>query len=340
MPQISKVRLLPLLAVVLALNPGIAPPLFAQQETGSIIGQLRVVRGTSPPERVLVTLQARGATLNTVYSDSQGRFMFSYLPANTYHVLVNSDDFLPVHELVKLNPAVDHRVLVHIMLTPKENPLPDNSRATASGANPHLVDVAVYTNRFPKPVKKEYEQGLKAEKKGKIDEAIQHYRKTITLAPEHYPARNNLGSAYVSRGEFAAAQTQFEEVIRLNESDAAGYFNLGNVFLITQRYDDALGPIQEGLRKQPDHPFGHFLLGTLYGRLGRLLECEHSLREALRLDPTMSKPHLELVNLYLRQQRNSDAITELRQFVEIFPTDPLAAKAKEVLARLEGPPAR
>ncbi len=313
-------------------------PLFAQLERGTIVGQLRVAKSTTPPPRTLVALEARGAILGSTYSDSEGRFAFVSLIANTYYLVVDAEGFMPVREQARFNPSVDRNLILRITLIPKEAPQPRGT--LLEGANPHVVSVEDFLSRFPKLVQSAYQKGLKAEKKGKPDEAIGHYRRVIGLAPDFYPARNNLGTILMGKGEFQAAQAEFEEVIRIHQEDAAGYFNLGNVLLLTQRYDDAMGAIQEGLRKQPDHPFGHFLLGTLNGRLGRLPESEHSLREALRLDPTMSKPHLELVNLYLRQQRTADAITELRQFVEIFPSDPMTPKAKEVLARLEAAPAQ
>jgi Tfp pilus assembly protein PilF len=319
-----------------------ASRLWAQQQNdyGNIMGQIRMARGDLPANRIKVTCMTRGIMVDTTYADDNGGFHFLNLLANPYTVVINEEGYRPVEERVAVNPAVRLNNFVYITLQPlvtKENAPPTGK---IEGGNPRIVDVAAMLERYPSEVRKEYQKGLKAEQKGKPDEAILHYRKAIELAPDFYPARNNFGSLLITRADYPSAQAEFEAVIRINQNDAAAYLNLGNVFLLTQRYDDALGPIQEGLRKQPDHPFGHFLLGTLYGRMGRLPECEHSLREALRLDPTMSKPHLELVNLYLHQQRTADAITELRQFVEVFPGDPLAPKAKEVLARLEGAPAQ
>lgn len=335
MPGSSRLRLLAsaLLAAFLLL-----PTLLsAQNDLGNIIGELRMARGAQPPQRIKVTLQTRGIMVDTVYTDDNGRFFFQNLPGNPYTIVIQEEGYRPIEERVIVTPSVRTNNIVYLTLTPIEVKQEPAAEGRIEGGNPRLVDVNAMLERYPGEVRKEYQKGLKAEQKGKQDEAIEHYRKAINLAPEFYPARNNLGSLLIHKGEYPAAQAEFEAVIRINQNDAAAYLNLGNVFLLTKRYDDALGPIQEGLRKQPDHPFGHFLLGTLYGRMGRFPECENSLREALRLDPTMSKPHLELVNLYLHQQRTTDAITELRQFVEVFPTDPLTPKAKEVLTRLEAP---
>ena len=59
------------------------------------------------------------------------------------------------------------------------------------------------------------------------------------------------------------------------------------------------------------------------------------LRQSLQNDSSMSKARLELVNLYLQEHRNDEAITELKTFLKSSPNDPFAAKAQQVLSRLE-----
>ncbi len=334
MPGVSGLRLLTGLLLGGVLLP--AGSLWAQQgDYGNILGEVRVARGAQPPRRIKVTCHTRGIMVDTTYTDDNGRFHFLNLLGNLYHVVIEEEGYRPVEERVSVNPQVRANTFIYITLQPIQTEPEPTATTAIEGSNPNVVDIASFN--LSREARKEYERGRKAEQKEKHEEAIRHYRKAIELAPGFYPARNNLGSVLLAKGDYEAAQKEFEAVIRINQNDAAAYLNLGNALLLTKRYDDALGPIREGLRKQPDHAFGHFLLGTLYGRTGNLPECERSLREALRLDPTMSKPHLELVNLYLHQQRTADAITELRQFVEVFPTDPMAPQAKEVLARLEGP---
>ena len=139
----------------------------------------------------------------------------------------------------------------------------------------------------------------------------------------------------MAKADLPAAQKQFEEVVRLNQSDAEGLLNLGNLLLLTKQYDEALKNVQEGLRRAPNSAFGMFVLGSIYERTGRLVEADKALHQALDLDPKMSKVHLELVNLYLAQNNKPGATTELKAFLKDFPNDPLAPKARQVLKKLE-----
>lgn len=331
MPCIRRNPLLAGLALLLILSP----TLQAQQGgTGSIIGELHLNRGDFAG-RIFVELQLRGATLASGYSDDEGKFGFYGLGSNPYHVVIREERFFPVDQLIVLDTSISSTSMAQINLLlrqpVKTEPLPNRQE----GSNPYLIDPAEYRRRFPKNAVKEFDKGVEADKKHKPDEAIRHYEKSILLAPDFYPAHNNLGSAYLSKSDFKSAQAQFEAALKLNQSDVEACLNLANVLLMTRNYDDAMKNVEEGLRRNPNSAFGQFLLGSIYERMRKLPEAEHALREALRLDPGMSRVRLELVNVYLLQQKKPEASAELKAFLKDSPNDPLAAKAKEVFDRLE-----
>jgi tetratricopeptide (TPR) repeat protein len=306
----------------------------AQNTSGTIVGQLRVARGSFPVNPVLVSLEGRGAVINSVYSDNEGRFTFAGLPGNVYHVVISEKEYLPVRETIAMNPETGPMALVTIFLAPVEL-RNSESKLSITGGNTRLTDAAEYRN-VPKPARKEYEKGLKADKAGKLVEATQHYVKAIDLYPDFYAARNNLGTALMNRSEYSQAKEQFEKVVALNATDAASYFNLANLYILTKQAENAQLWIERGLSRQPDSALGHFLQGSLYEMTGKFKEAETSLRRSIELDPLMAKAHLALVNLYLRTKRDEHAVSELRAFLTAFPNDAFAPKAKQVLKRLEG----
>jgi tetratricopeptide (TPR) repeat protein len=322
-------RELPLLLIfVCVLHPALA----LAQQGWAIIGTVQTSHGELPDRAILVTLQFRGNTIATTFSDSEGKFSFSELLANAYHILIDDERFRPIDQIVEINPMLTTPTMVRINLTPREGL---KSIAPAPGSNPHLVNSVEFTRQIPKAAIKEFDKGTKSDKEGRIDDAIEHYQKAIRLAPQFYAAHNNLGSDYLGKSQFPEAQQQFEQVVKENPSDAAGYFNLGNLFLLTQQLDKGQQWVEQGLSKQPDSAFGHFLQGSLYARSGKPSQAEASLRRCLELDPIMSKAHLALVNLYLQQRRKDDAASELRAFLKASPDDPFVPRAKQVLQKLE-----
>jgi Flp pilus assembly protein TadD len=330
---------------------------LSAQDMGAIIGQIRISRGSFPNRRIEVNLEARGARVASTYSDDEGRFSFPGLLANLYHVIINDGEYYPIDEIVTHNPSVTRTNILSIYLTPKSdssviarpvrpgaNPHTlDNTESGRSqqpgvaGGNPYLVNLAEYSKKFPKAVIKEFDKGTKRDREGDLDSAIEHYQKALKIAPEFYPARNDLGSVYLKKGDFAAAEREFNEVLRLNPSDATAYFNLGNVALLTKRFPEGLRYVDEGLKKHPNSGTGLFIQGSLLRQTGRFLEAERALRQALAADPSLSRAHLELVNLYRQQERKGDLIAELQAFLRLFPTDPLAPRVKETLFKLGVP---
>ena len=341
MPRLAKPLRFLLLLLCAILFPPAAPRLWAQFQVGNIIGQARISRGGAPAEPIMIDLVARGAAVASTYTDGEGRFGFYAMPPNLYHLVVNDLKYQPVQVETKLNPVIAQVNIVNLILYPAEVSSTDSGagpQPAASGGNPYMVDVADYAKDFPKKAVEEFEKALKADQQGKTDEAIRGYRKVLEMAPNFYPAHNQLGVTFLRQKNFPAAQGQFEEAIKLNQADANAYFNLGNVFLLTRQYDDAQRSLEEGLRKQPNSGLGHFLLGSVYDRMGKPNEAEHNLRSAIEFDATLSSAHLELVNLYLSQKRTPEAIAELKAFLKSFPADPFAPQARQVLSRLEGSP--
>jgi tetratricopeptide (TPR) repeat protein len=305
------------------------------QDIGRVIGQIRILRGDFPPRAIMVDLQFRGATMKSVYSDSEGRFGFYELPSNLYHVIVNDDDYYAIDEEVNLNLAESAYAMVQIQLRPREKKTADPLEKQVAGSNPYIVDLAEYNKRSPKKAVKEYDKGLEAERQGKKDAAIEHYQASLKVAPDYYPAHNNLGALYLGSSDFKSAEEQLREAVRLDRNEAQAYFNLSNLLILTKRFADAQITLAQGLQRRPDSAFGNFLQGCLYDQTGMLSAAENSLQSALRLDPKMSQAHLQLVNLYLKQNRRQDAIKQLQAFLQGFPNAPSAPKAKEILSKLQ-----
>lgn len=322
--------------LVLGLALLFQPELLGQaQILGKIIGEIRLENGEFPHHQILVQLFVRGAAIDTVYSDTQGAFGFSNLNANGYRIVINEDGFYPVDEAAIVNPSSSPITTVHIVLRPREGSRKDPLDNRVSGSNPYLVAPADYNKVLPKKALKEYKRAVEAERKGKLEESIEAYREVLRIAPDFYPAHNNLGSLYLSSSDFKSAEKQFREAIRLDQNEAQAYFNLGNTMILTARYADAQNTVLEGLQRRPDSAFGDFLWGSLLGHSGKYEEAEKTLHEALRLDPSLWQVHLQLVNIYLHQDRREDAIAQLRTFLQLFPSQPAVAKAAELLHRLQ-----
>lgn len=336
MPTTARFRNAVLTAACLSLYLAVCGSALAQsrQILGSIVGRVRVSRGDTPTQRILVSLELHGSAIDSVYTDSQGTFGFHNLGPNPYVVRVKDDSYEPVQAAAVIEPdSLAPMVFVNLTLVPKG---PTQGTARPSGANPDLTDVREHASRFPKVATKEFQKGIKADALGKREEAIQHYVKAISIAPDFYAAHNNLGSDRMAKSDLPGARKEFSEVVRLNQGDAAAYFNLSNVCILMGDLPEARHYLDEGMRRQPGSALGRFLEGTLNIRLGKLSDAEEPLRQAIQLDPLMFQPRLQLVNLLLQQGRKDDAVAQLHDFVRVFPDGAYSVQAKNLLKRLQG----
>src|SRR4029077_5100411 len=76
------------------------------QVLGRIIGQVRAPSGDVPPHQIMVELRLHGGAVDTVFTDSGGRFGFSNLHPNGYRVVINDEDYYPVEERADVIPDV------------------------------------------------------------------------------------------------------------------------------------------------------------------------------------------------------------------------------------------
>src|SRR5712691_2846300 len=157
MACLFRARLRRLLSAMLAVT-ACCSAIFAQNpnDTGNIIGQVRIGGGSLPPERLLVNLTTRGLPFASSYTDDEGRFGFYNLPANPYHLTINESGYSPVDIIVAVNPAVIRTNMVQVNLTARQKV--SETRTPPAGSNPYLVDPAEYNKRYPSKATKEFEK--------------------------------------------------------------------------------------------------------------------------------------------------------------------------------------
>jgi protein O-mannosyl-transferase len=88
--------------------------------------------------------------------------------------------------------------------------------------------------------------------KGQLDMAIEQYQTALNLKPDYLEAYNNLGVAYSSIGQQDMAIKQFQIALSLQPNFAEAHFNLGHIYLNNGIIDMARREYELGLKNKPD----------------------------------------------------------------------------------------
>jgi hypothetical protein len=84
-----------------------------------------------------------------------------------------------------------------------------------------------------------YDLGIVLGRRGRIDDAIEHYRDALRVAPGHFRAHNNLGIMLAKQGRFDEAVHHYREALRLEPRFTLARHNLSRALKAKRRRERA-----------------------------------------------------------------------------------------------------
>jgi tetratricopeptide (TPR) repeat protein len=176
--------------------------------------------------------------------------------------------------------------------------------------------------------------GAIVEDRGRVEEAMRHYRESIRIQPVQHEAYNNLGSALRTLGEFDEAIAQLRRSLDVKPDYVLAYNNLGLVYHDQGEYVEAVRHFQRALEIHPDFAAAHTNLGVTLAAQGKWSEAIRHHREALRIEPDFSPAHTNLARALLQRGEIDEAIAHLSRVVELEPESDAAKQNLRAALRL------
>jgi tetratricopeptide (TPR) repeat protein len=99
---------------------------------------------------------------------------------------------------------------------------------------------------------------------GRMEEAIDHYNKAISIKQNSADNYNNRGVAYGKLGQHQRAIEDYNRAIRLKPDYAEAYFNMGNVYSELSQYQQAIENYNKAIYLKPDYLQAYGNRGTAY----------------------------------------------------------------------------
>ena len=131
--------------------------------------------------------------------------------------------------------------------------------------------------------------GIALAAKGRLDEAIENYRKAIQINPNYFEALNNLGIALAAKGRWDEAIENYHQAIQINPNFPEALNNLGNALAAKGRFDEAIENYRKAIQINPNYAEALNNLGNALAAQGRFEEAIENYRKAIQIDPNYAE---------------------------------------------------
>jgi tetratricopeptide (TPR) repeat protein len=303
---------------------------FGQQSTFDVIGNVRD-DGGKPVDGIRVSLvDDNYQTLNTVFTDSSGKFRFPGLVQGRYQLKVEPAG-KPFYErslqldlqAIRLVRPGNEPYPVDIVIKRKKDAAPERA-------------AVLFAQQVPDTARSEYERGVNSLKENKSDEAIQSLKKALLIFPDYFVALELLGTEYVKRNEFEPAVPILTHALEVNHAASKSLYALGVANLKLNHAAEAIEWLKKCADLDSSNANAYMYLGIAYGNNRELDQAESALKKAYQLGGTQAADaHLYLAGLYNKQERYAEAVKELELYLREATNVKNSAPIRETINKLK-----
>lgn len=161
--------------------------------------------------------------------------------------------------------------------------------------------------------------GYWLDEQGRLDDALEHYRRAIALDPEVERARTNAGVALQKLGRGAEAETILHDALAQDPRDVRAMTALGVAYATSGRRDDGADLFRRALAIDPSDAEALSDLGLTRMEAGDAGEAERLYRAAIRANPWFAEAWHNLGVVLSRTGRLDEAIDAWRRAIECNP---------------------
>jgi serine/threonine protein kinase/tetratricopeptide (TPR) repeat protein len=146
---------------------------------------------------------------------------------------------------------------------------------------------------------------------GEMERAIDYFERAIHLRPGYWENYSRLGFCYYTFGRYLEAAEQYRRMITIQPDNYLGYDNLGAMYICLGNYEEAVAMQRRAIEIYPNHR-SYSNQGTAYFFLGRYEESIAAYNTAISLNPRDDLYYGNLGDAYSRVGREQDAQEQFR----------------------------
>lgn len=161
---------------------------------------------------------------------------------------------------------------------------------------------------------------------GRVDEAIEYYRRALDIEPNYARAHCGLAIALELKnnpptgpGALDRANEHYVKALQIDPNYPEAHSGLGRTLTADKRLDEAIWHYRQAIRLEPDLVYAHCGLGIALHLQGKLDEAISHYREALRIDRDHVEANSSLACALAEKGELNEAINFYRRALKLRP---------------------
>ncbi|MGB4107797.1 MAG: tetratricopeptide repeat protein, partial [Alphaproteobacteria bacterium] len=144
--------------------------------------------------------------------------------------------------------------------------------------------------------------------RGRLDEAIAHYKKALEKAPDTPDFLNNLGATLIALCRYDEALPLFQKILEKDPKNFNALSNIGAVLQNRKQYEEALEYYAQAITVKPDAFNVRYNVAQIFKSLGRQAEALAGYEQVLELKPDHTNALLNAAHILRVQNRFDEAM--------------------------------
>jgi protein O-mannosyl-transferase len=148
------------------------------------------------------------------------------------------------------------------------------------------------------------------------------WRRSLARSPESPIGHGNLGRALAKRGRLDEAIDEYKKALAILPDYIESHGNLADALAVQNKFDEAIKHYEDVIRLSPLDNRVYVQLGVAWARQEKLPEAEDCFRKALRLNPSNAEACYDLAKALQQQGKTEGALAQYQETLRLNPDQP------------------
>ena len=156
---------------------------------------------------------------------------------------------------------------------------------------------------------------------GRQDDALESFKRAISINPKSAEANNNMGNILKERGDLEKAIKAYTSALLLKPDYTEAFYNLGNAYKEMKNWTEAVTTYNQAISLNPNYAEAFYNRGIAQSNMGDLDAAIASYNNAIRSNPNFGAAFNNKGNAFLDKGEIEKAIENYEAAVGLSPND-------------------